>query len=133
MQKAKTVFRNFHFYAFYRHFSIFSLYNTSKCLGLNYLSFFTAKWVIFVIFWQYFNITLVILEISMSCDLSFRGIFFSKNYDGNKYISFQGLHDPRGVIFQNIRLFFIGPMNLCRDRPAAARRCACLLNNLFRF
>ena len=54
----------------------------------------------------FLNIPLAIIEISMSCDLSFRGIFFSKNYDGNKYISFQGLHDPRGVIFQNIRLIF---------------------------
>ena len=35
-------FRNFHFYAFYRHFSIFSLYNTSKFLVSSYRSqFFT--------------------------------------------------------------------------------------------
>ena len=27
-----------------------------------------------------------------------------------KYISFQDLHDPRGVIFKNVRLIFIGPM-----------------------
>ena len=32
------VFRNFHFYAFYRHFSIFSLYNTSKFLFSSYRS-----------------------------------------------------------------------------------------------
>ena len=38
------------------------------------------------------------------------GLFFCNNYDGNKYISFQDLHDPRGVIFQNFRLIFIGPM-----------------------
>ena len=24
------------------------------------------------------------------------GFFFSNNYDGNKYISFQDLHDPKG-------------------------------------
>ena len=36
------VFRNFHFYAFYRHFSIFSLYNTSKFLVSSFWSqFFT--------------------------------------------------------------------------------------------
>ena len=34
-------------------------------------NFFTVKGVIFPIFWQFFNITLVILEISMACDLSF--------------------------------------------------------------
>ena len=34
------------------------------------------------------------------------GYFFSNNYNGNKYISFQDLHDPRGVIFQNFRLIF---------------------------
>ena len=35
-------FRNFHFYAFYRHFSIFSLYNTSKFLVSSFWSqFFT--------------------------------------------------------------------------------------------
>ena len=35
-------FRNFHFYAFHRHFSIFSLYNTSKFLVSSYRSqFFT--------------------------------------------------------------------------------------------
>jgi len=54
---------------------------------------------------QFFNISLVILEISMACDQSFWAIFFN-NYDGNKYISFQDLYDPRGVIFQNVRLIF---------------------------
>ena len=38
--------------------------------------------------------------------------YFFNNYDGNKYISFQDLHDPRGVIFQNFRLIFIGPMKV---------------------
>ena len=57
---------------------------------------------------KYFNINLVIIEISMACD-HFR-LFFSNNYDGNGYISFQDLHDLRGVIFQNVRLIFIGPM-----------------------
>ena len=33
------------------------------------------------------------------------GYFFSNNYDGNKYISFRDLHDPRGVMFQNFRIF----------------------------
>ena len=32
------VFRNFHFYAFYGHFSIYSLYNTSKFLFSSYQS-----------------------------------------------------------------------------------------------
>ena len=45
----------------------------------------------------------------MVWDLSFWAIF-SNNYDGNKYILFQDLHDPRGVIFQNFRLIFIGPI-----------------------
>ena len=31
-------------------------------------------------------------------------------YDGNEYISFQDIHDPRRVIFQNFRFIFIGPM-----------------------
>ena len=35
------------------------------------IQFFTVKWVIFSIFWEFFNITLVILEIYMACDLSF--------------------------------------------------------------
>ena len=61
-----------------------------------------VKGAIFPIFWQFFNITLVILEISMACGLSFWTIF--SNYDGNKYISFQDLHDPRGVILQNLQL-----------------------------
>ena len=39
------------------------------------IPFFTVKWVIFSIFWQFFNITLVILEISMACDISFYAIF----------------------------------------------------------
>ena len=38
------------------------------------------------------------------------GLFFSNNYDGKKHISFQDLHDPRGVIFPNFRLILIGPM-----------------------
>ena len=38
------------------------------------------------------------------------GLFFSNNYDENKYISFQDLHVSRGVICQNFRLIFIGPM-----------------------
>ena len=38
------------------------------------------------------------------------GYFFSNNYDGNKYISFQDLRDPRGVIFLIFRLIFIVPM-----------------------
>ena len=38
--------------------------------------------------------------------------YFSNNIDGNKYISFQDLYDPRGVIFQNFRLTFIGPMKM---------------------
>ena len=37
-------------------------------------------------------------------------LFFSNNYDGNKYISFPDLYDPRGYFFQNFRLIFIGPM-----------------------
>ena len=46
----------------------------------------------------------------MACDLSFWAIF-SDNYDGNKYISFQDLLDPRGVIVLNFRLqVIIGPM-----------------------
>ena len=41
-KNAFFVFRNFHFYAFYRHFSIFSLYNTSKFLVSSFWSqFFT--------------------------------------------------------------------------------------------
>ena len=51
----------------------------------------------------------MILEISIACDLSFWAIF-SNNYDGNKYISFQDHHDPRGVIFENVLLISIGPM-----------------------
>ena len=39
------------------------------------------------------------------------GYFFSNNYDGNKYISFQDLHAPRVVIFPNFRLICIGPMS----------------------
>ena len=50
-------------------------------------SCFTFKGIIFPIFLQFFNITLVS---SMACDLSFWAIF-SNNYDGNKYISFQDL------------------------------------------
>ena len=42
----------------------------------------------------------------MACDLP----FFSHNYDGKKYISFQDPHDLRGVIFQNFLLIFMGPM-----------------------
>ena len=34
--------------------------------------------------------------------------YFYNNYDGNMYISFQDLHDPSGVIFQNFLLFFRG-------------------------
>ena len=37
-------------------------------------------------------------------------LFFSNNFDGNKHISFQDLYDPRGVIFQNVRFIFVGPM-----------------------
>ena len=77
----------------------------------------------------------MILEISMACDLSFWAFFFYDNYDGNKYISFQDLHDPWGVIFQNFRLIFrtygrgVVDIDLIMswDRPAAARRCACFL------
>ena len=65
--------------------------------------------VIFPIFGQFFNINLVILEVTMACDLSF-WVIFSNNYGGNKYISFQDFHDPRGVIFQIFRLIFIGRM-----------------------
>ena len=39
-------------------------------------------------------------------------LFFSNNYNGNKYISLQDLHDPRGVIFQNFQLVLIGPMKV---------------------
>ena len=35
------------------------------------IPFLTLKWIFFQIFWQIVNITLVIPEISMACDLSF--------------------------------------------------------------
>ena len=106
-------------------------------------------------------------------------LFFSNNSNGNKYLSFQDLHDPRGVIFQNFSINFyilwkdsggywynhgmwyinlvcffstktmrmkkihfrhrvrkydpwswITPWLLCRDRPTAARRCACFYFSL---
>ena len=50
----------------------------------------------FSIFWQFFNITLVILEITMACDISFYAIF-SNNYDGSKDISFQDPSGPKGA------------------------------------
>ena len=49
---------------------------------------FTVKEVKNQFFKYIFNISLVIIEISMACDLSFQAI------------SFQDLYDPRGVIFQ---------------------------------
>ena len=49
---------------------------------------------------QFSNITLVIFsQIFMACDLSLQAIF-SNNYDGNNYISFQDLYDPRGRCFK---------------------------------
>ena len=57
-----------------------------------------------IFFKVFINITLVIIRISMSCNLSFKAIFFN-NYGGNKYISFQQLHDRRVVIFQNVITF----------------------------
>ena len=97
------VFLNFHFYAFYRHFFIFFPYITL----VNFLfqatgHIFSSRNVIFGLrelctirnwrilkffenlingsfrFWQFFNIILVILEISMPCDLSFWVNFFQQ-------------------------------------------------------
>ena len=42
----------------------------------------------------FLNIALVIFEISVACGHSFYAIV-PKNYDGNKYISFEDLHYPR--------------------------------------
>ena len=33
------------------------------------------------------------------------GYFVSNNYDGNKYISFQDLHDPREVILLSMNFY----------------------------
>jgi len=71
------------------------------------IHFLMVKGVNFHFFLNSLNITLVIIEISMARDLSFQAVFFN-NYDGNMYISFQDLHDSRGVMFQNVRSIFIG-------------------------
>ena len=85
-------------------------YEIEKIWMFLKLSFFTVKGVILsIFFWHFLNITLVIPKISMACDLSFWDIFSPtcNSYDGNKFISFLDLHDPRWVIFQKIRLLDI--------------------------
>ena len=49
------------------------------------IHFFTVKGVIFSIVWQFFNITLVILEVTMACHLSFYAIFFQQLLIGRVY------------------------------------------------
>ena len=116
----QPIFRNFHFYAFYGHFKIFSLYNTSKFLFSSYQSQLSSTDMIFGfigpftirkqrLFGEYFlNITLVIIDISMACDLSFQAIFSPRNCCGNKYSG--STHGPRGIIFFFFFSIFMEPM-----------------------
>ena len=64
-----------------------------------------VKGVVFSIFWQFFKITLVILEISMAYDISFYA-FFPKNYDGNKDISFEDAPGLRGQFVHFLSQFY---------------------------
>ena len=50
------------------------------------------------VFKSFCYITLVIIEISMACGLSFKAIF-SNNYDGNKYILFRTSMIQGGISF----------------------------------
>ena len=112
-------FQNSNCYTFYWHFLItlvncgfrvsFSPINVMFCLNWRLLkisktSFFTVKGLLFP-----FVLQLIIITIHGMRPIIL-GYFFPNNFDGNKYISFWDLHDPRGGGFQNFRLIFIGPM-----------------------
>ena len=71
-----------------------------------------------VFFWTYES-GMVDIDLTMACDISIYCVFFSTKTMGVMKIHFGhhvGKFDP---------WYWITPYLLCRDRPAAARRCAC--------